>query len=141
MPYTRLIQVEFNHCDPAGIVFYPRFLEFANSVTENFFADIVGYSYAEIIAAGEGVPTVSLDCSFIRPSRLGDRLAVTLRVVAVGRSSLDLAITGAGEGEGEPRFRIAKRIALIDGRAMRSKPWPDALRARLTAAQKEDGHD
>jgi len=23
--YERLIQIEFNHCDPAGIVFYPRY--------------------------------------------------------------------------------------------------------------------
>lgn len=38
--YERLIQIEFNHCDPAGIVFYPRYFEMVNSVIENFFADV-----------------------------------------------------------------------------------------------------
>lgn len=134
MPYTREIQVEFNHCDPAGIVFYPRFLEFANSVTENFFADVVGRSYAALIGGGDGVPTVSLQCDFIRPSRLGDRLVMALAVRAVGRSSLDLGITGAAAGEATPRFRIAKRIAFVDGSAMRAAPWPEAIRAALIAA-------
>ena len=42
MTYTRHIRIEFNHCDPAGIVFYPRYFEMTNSVVENFFADVVG---------------------------------------------------------------------------------------------------
>ncbi|AXC49313.1 acyl-CoA thioesterase [Paracoccus suum] len=138
MPYSRVIQVEFNHCDPAGIVFYPRFLEFANSVTENFFADVVGRSYARIIADRSGVPTVSLECDFRHPSRLGDRLTMKLRVTGIGRSSLDLAITGRGKGEAEPRFSIAKRVAFIDAAAMRSTPWPEEMRANLAAAMKED---
>ena len=27
MLYHRLYPIEFNHCDPAGIVFYPRYFE------------------------------------------------------------------------------------------------------------------
>ena len=44
--YERLIQIEFNHCDPAGIVFYPRYFEMVNSVCENFFREVAGLSYA-----------------------------------------------------------------------------------------------
>lgn len=138
MPYSRLIQVEFNHCDPAGIVFYPRFLEFANSVTENFFADVVGHSYAQLMADGDGVPTVSLDCSFRRPSRLGERLVLELRVLGLGRSSLDLGITGRAETEAEPRFTIAKRVVFVDGGTMQSTAWPEDMRAALAAALKGD---
>lgn len=138
MTYRRTIQVEFNHCDPAGIVFYPRFLEFANHVTENFFAEVVGRSYARLVGEGDGVPTVRLDCAFRAPSRLGDRLEMTLRVTGVGRSSADFDISGRGAGEAEPRFTIAKRVAFIDGRAMKSAPWPDDMRARLEAAMRED---
>lgn len=138
MPYRRRQQIEFNHCDPAGIVFYPRFLEFANSITENFFADVVGRSYARIIGNGDGVPTVRLECDFRTPSRLGEVLELTLAVTAVGRSSVDLDITGRGTGEDAPRFTIAKRIVFIDGRAMKSAPWPEEMRARLEAAMKED---
>lgn len=138
MPYRRSVQIEFNHCDPAGIVFYPRYLEFANSIAENFFAEILGRSYAAIIAEGDGVPTVRLDCSFRSPSRLGETLEVTLAVTGVGRSSVDFCITAQVPGEAEPRLTINKRLVFIDGPAMKSKPWPDDLRARLDAALKED---
>ena len=47
MSYRRTIPVEFNHCDPAGIVFYARYFEMTNSVCENFFAEVVRRSYAE----------------------------------------------------------------------------------------------
>ncbi len=79
MTYRRTIPVEFNHCDPAGIVFYPRYFEMTNSVVENFFAEVVGRSYARIsMQDRNGVPTVRLEATFRRPSRLGDRLAFML---------------------------------------------------------------
>ena len=138
MPYSRDVQIEFNHCDPAGIVFYPRYLEFANSIAENFFAQVVGRSYARIVGDGDGVPTVRLDCAFHSPSRLGEVLELALTVAAVGRSSVDFDISGRGAGEAEPRFTIAKRLVFVDGRAMKSAPWPNEVRARLEAAMKED---
>ena len=52
MAYARTIPVEFNHCDPAGIVFYPRYFEMVNSVVENFFLEDVGYSFARMMAEG-----------------------------------------------------------------------------------------
>ena len=44
MLYRRLYPIEFNHCDPAGIVFYPRYFEMTNHVCENFFREAVGVS-------------------------------------------------------------------------------------------------
>ena len=49
MIYYRTIQVEFNHCDPAGIVFYPRYFEMTNSVVEIFFREVVRHSYADMM--------------------------------------------------------------------------------------------
>src|SRR3989338_531397 len=61
MTYSRDIQIEFNHCDPAGIVFYPRYFEMTNSVVENFFKDEVGRSFASMhVAAQNGVVTVRI---------------------------------------------------------------------------------
>lgn len=136
MSYRRIIPVEFNHCDPAGIVFYPRYFEMTNSVVENFFADRLGRSYAEIsMRDRNGVPTVKLDATFRAPSRLGDRLEFMLRVVRVGSSSVafDLTATGAGQ------LRMEAALTLVwvspEGRAA---PWPAELRARLmTEMEKE----
>ena len=61
MSYARTIRVEFNHCDPAGIVFYPRYFEMTNSVCENFFREVVGYSYHAMMVDGIGVPMARIE--------------------------------------------------------------------------------
>ena len=130
MVYRRTIPVEFNHCDPAGIVFYPRYFEMTNSVTENFFAEVLGRSYAQMtMRDGNGVPTVKIDASFRAPSRLGDKVVFRLRVVKVGGSSVGVEITGR-MGE-ELRLRARLTLVWIDN--MNAARWPDAMRARLAA--------
>jgi 4-hydroxybenzoyl-CoA thioesterase len=128
--YERLIQIEFNHCDPAGIVFYPRYFEMVNSVVENFFADVVGRSFAQMHnGAANGVPTVAIETSFQRPSRLGDKVLFSLKVEKIGGSSLQMLI----EGRGPDGLRLTVRItvAWIDG--TRAAPWPREMRAALEA--------
>lgn len=40
--------VLFRHCDPAGIMFFPRILEVVNDAVENFFEQVVQWSFADI---------------------------------------------------------------------------------------------
>ena len=128
--YERLIQIEFNHCDPAGIVFYPRYFEMVNSVIENFFADVVGRSFASMHSgADNGVPTVAMEAVFQRPSRLGDKVRFTLRVEKVGGSSVRMVIQGSGPDG--PRMQAVMTLAWIAG--MKAAPWPDEMRAALEA--------
>lgn len=127
--YERLIQIEFNHCDQAGIVFYPRYFEMVNSVIENFFADVVGRSFAAMHNDGgaNGVPTVAMEAVFQRPSRLGDRVRFTLRVERIGGSSVRLVIEGFGPDG--LRLRAVMTLAWID--RMKAAPWPAEMRAAL----------
>lgn len=139
MPYLRTVPVEFNHCDPAGIVFYPRYFEMTNSVTENFFAEVVGRSYAQMtMRDGNGVPTVRIEADFRAPSRLGDRLAFTLEVVRLGGSSATFRIVARVGAE----VRMEARLTLVwvtpEGRAA---PWPEDMRARLEDACEKDRTD
>lgn len=128
MTYERTLQVEFNHCDPAGIVFYPRYFEMVNSVIENFFADVVGRSFASMhFGADNGVPTVAMEAVFQRPSRLGDKVRFTLRVEKVGGSSVRMAIEG--HGDDGLRLQVGMTLAWISG--MKAAPWPGGMRAAL----------
>jgi 4-hydroxybenzoyl-CoA thioesterase len=128
MIYSRVIQVEFNHCDPAGIVFYPRYFEMVNSVIENFFADVVGRSFAQMHdGAANGVPTVAMEAAFQRPSRLGDKLRYTLKVDRVGGSSVKMLVEGIGPDG--LRLGVGMTLAWVDG--MKAAPWPKDMRAAL----------
>lgn len=128
MTYERIIQIEFNHCDPAGIVFYPRYFEMVNSVIENFFADVVGRSFASMhFGADNGVPTVAMEAVFQKPSRLGDKVRFTLRVEKVGGSSVTMWLEGYGPDG--LRLRVGMTLAWIAG--MKAAPWPAEMRAAL----------
>ena len=135
MSYSKTIQIEFNHCDPAGIVFYPRYFEMTNSVVENFFADEIGRSFAQMHNDGmkNGVPTVHIEADFVAPSRLGDKVDFTLVVRKLGGSSVAVEITGRMGDE----VRMRARITLVWIDNMKAARWPEAMRARLAAHLEE----
>ena len=134
MPYQRLTQIEFNHCDPAGIVFYPRYFEMVNSVVENFFADVVGRSFAQMhLGQGNGVPTVRIEAEFVAPSRLGEKVLFTLEIAKLGGASAEFAIRAALGAE--ERMRL--RLTLVWIEAGRAAPWPQEMRARMVTFMEE----
>lgn len=129
MTYHRLIQIEFNHCDPAGIVFYPRYFEMTNSVVENFFADVLHFSFAQMIEAGGGVPTARLEVNFHAPSRLGEKVDFALDVTRVGNTSVGFRIVARGGGVD----RLTADLTLVNVDAQgKPQPWSPNVRKRLT---------
>jgi len=131
MTYARIVPVEFNHCDPAGIVFFPRYFEMVNSVVENFFAEVLDLPFAEIVTSGNGVPTARIETDFSAPSRLGERLTFVLSVERLGRASLVLRTEARAGGE----VRMATRQTLVWVAGGRPAAWPPRLREKITAFQ------
>ena len=130
MIYEKIIPVEFNHCDPAGIVFYPRYFEMCNSVVENFFADVVQAPFSAIHKqAGSGVPAVKIQTEFHAPSRLGDKLGFALSIAKLGRSSLEFLITANCAGEKRVTIGITV-VWIVNGHA---QTWPPELQKKLAA--------
>ncbi|MFC2968921.1 acyl-CoA thioesterase [Acidimangrovimonas pyrenivorans] len=123
-------KVLFQHCDPAGIVFYPRYFEMLNATVEAWFEQRLGHSFARLhgeVAAG--VPTAGLEITFSAPSRLGDDLLFTLWPERLGRSSVGLCFTADCGAERRLEMRSTLVfVALADGRP---RPWPEALRSAL----------
>jgi 4-hydroxybenzoyl-CoA thioesterase len=128
--YRSRIQIRFAHCDPAGIVFYPRYFEILNGVVEDWFAEELGFSFQEILKSGLGIPTVHLNVDFIAPSRLGDELWVTLAVTGLGSSSVTIEVVFKGPA-GDVRVVSEAVLVLTDALAGCSTPISENLRARM----------
>jgi len=127
MLYTHRIPIEFNHCDPAGIVFFPRFYEMISSACENFHKDVSGLPYARMMQAGQGVPTVRMETDFHAPARLGEVLEFRVEVERLGRSSILFKVT-AWEG-GVNRLTARMTQAFVQG--LKARSWPEEVRARI----------
>ena len=129
MPLT----VRFQHCDPAGIVFYPRYYEMTNLTVERFFEEAVGASFHTLHLSDRlGVPTVRIETEFRAVSRLEDRLVFGLAIERVGTSSVRLRIECRG-GRDDLRLASTHTLVAIDMDTTRSTPWPAHIRARLDA--------
>ena len=130
MSCRRQIRIEFNHCDPAGIVFYPRYFEMTNSVLENFFREEVGYSYDAMIQDGIRVPTARIETDFRAPARLGEVLDWDLVVERLGASSVTFRLTASCD----EALRLTARLTVVWlGIDKRPSRWPDHIRAALAA--------
>ncbi len=130
--FTRNVPIRFSHCDPAGIVYFPHYFNMFNGVIEDWYTEELGYNYAELIMGSQfGFPFVQLECDFKIPSRMGDRLDMTLLIERIGRSSLSLLIVGHHDGIERLRARtVTARMALA---SRRSVELPASLRQAFEA--------
>jgi 4-hydroxybenzoyl-CoA thioesterase len=126
-------RVRFSHCDPAGIVFYPRFFDLFSSALEDWFQTGIESPFGGDFMVGRNlrVPSLSITAEFVRPCRLGELLDIDLWVARLGRSSFELAL--AGSVAGEPRLRAAWTMCVIDFATFKSTPIPEDLRQRMRA--------
>jgi 4-hydroxybenzoyl-CoA thioesterase len=133
MKFTREIIVRFEHCDAAGLMFYPRFFALVNEMVEDWFA-VLGADFKTMhIDQRKGVPTVKLDAEFGRPARMGDRLTQTLHVEQIGAASCKLVHEASVDGATVAQFQHT--IVFVDLDGMTPESWPNPLRKAMTAYQ------
>lgn len=134
--------VRFGDCDPAGIIYFPRFFHFFHEAMETWFGEALGLPYAELIHGRLlGFPAVHTEADFRVPCRMGDVIHVELRVVELGTSSIRFGyrVFGRGDPEGSPPRLTGATVCVVlnmdpkSPRHRRSRPLPDGLRAKIEA--------
>lgn len=136
--FSRDVLVRFGDCDPAGIVFYPRYFEMFNNLVEDWCAEGLGTSFQALHGVrGLGLPTVSIQADFVATSKLGDVLRAELSVTKLGGSSITLAIRLRGD-DGADRVRATLVLALMDLKTARAIRILDPMRARIAQFQAQD---
>ena len=71
------IAVDFADCDPARIVFYPRYFDWFDRATERMFRNR-GMPWAQLFSTYRmaGLPLVDVTARFLGPSRFGDQITI-----------------------------------------------------------------
>jgi 4-hydroxybenzoyl-CoA thioesterase len=122
--------IRFSHCDPAGIVYFPRFFDLLHEAMEDWFKEALQTPLHELISAqGLGTPTVSTQCDFLSPARFGDTLRVELSVLRLGNASVELLVE-AWVAE-RACFKCRHTICLFDRNTAKAIALPEALRHRI----------
>ncbi len=133
--HEHVVNVRWGDCDPAGIVFYPRFFEWFDQSTEALFTD-VGLPWPVIFPKYRisGVPIVESGARFAAPVRYGDEARIRSTVVEVRdktfRVEHEVSVNGTRCATG---FEVRAWVALPDtpGGRLHSAPFPAEVAATL----------
>lgn len=123
--------IRFQHCDPAGIAFFPRVDELLNAAFEDWCA-AAGLPFATLMLRDQrGFPLVHATLDYLAPLRLGDEVRITLHVTEVGRSSVSFDV---GVHRGDTACVRGQHVRVFTSlETHRAVALPDTLRASLGA--------
>ncbi|MDX3898936.1 MAG: thioesterase family protein [Sphingobium sp.] len=134
--------IEWGECDPAGIVFYPRFLEMFDAATGCLFEAASGLPRAALIRHYDilGWPMVSSQVDFRATASFDDRVDIHSVVRRLGRTSLEinhelrrgdlLCVAGT-------EVRVWARHG-VEGQQVIPTPLPDLLRRQLSGLEENE---
>jgi 4-hydroxybenzoyl-CoA thioesterase len=134
---TRRTRIEWCDCDPAGIIFYPRYFEIFDTSTTIMLERALGMNKIDYLKAYDfaGHPLVQSRARFRVPTRFGDEVDIETALVDIGRSSFKI----------EHRLRKADALAVEGfetrvwvirqggGKRLKSQTIPPDVVARLKA--------
>ncbi|MDF0597143.1 acyl-CoA thioesterase [Psychromarinibacter halotolerans] len=83
--------IEWGDCDPAGIVFNPKFFVYFDHCTAQLYI-AAGFSRSTMLEdfGAVGAPVVKTGAEFYMPSTFGEEVTITSTVTRVGTSSFDV---------------------------------------------------
>ena len=132
---TRTVQIEWGDCDPAGIIFYPRYFEIFDASTAHLFEVALGITKFQMFKSLEfaGFPLVRTHARFLKPTRFGDDVTVESKIT-FGRSSFDVEHKLSLKDDvcaecSEKRVWVVRNA---DG-ALKSHPVPESVLAKFRA--------
>jgi 4-hydroxybenzoyl-CoA thioesterase len=90
--YRRKMTIEWGDCDPAGIVFNPRFFEMFDANSWMLFETALGVKQQELTSAYGiiGIALVDARANFMKPARFGDAIEIASRIKEFRRSSFEV---------------------------------------------------
>jgi 4-hydroxybenzoyl-CoA thioesterase len=90
--FRRKLTIEWGHCDPAGIVFNPRFFEMFDANSWMLFEAVLGVKPQDLAATYGivGIALVDARANFLKPAKFGDSVEIASHVSEFRRSSFDI---------------------------------------------------
>lgn len=133
---SRALRIEWGDCDPAGIIYYPRYFAMFDHSTTMLISAASGITKAELFKKYDfaGYPVIQTQGKFMAPTRFGDDVIIQSTFTKVGRSSFEIRhqvrrnSQVCAEGL---ETRAWTRRDPDDSTRIKSHPLPEELAARF----------
>lgn len=132
-------RVRFGDCDPAGIVFTPRYGGFVFEAAEAWLEEVMGLSVHQQLNKGEiGTPVRSLTTDLHKSLRPGDRFSSTVYVETIGTTSFRLLVIGE-RADGQLSFVGRMTCVTTDAAHRKAIPLTAKYQERLSGYKERCG--
>ena len=139
----RDVQIQWGDCDPANIVYYPRYFAMFDDSTSIMF-EAAGFSKQDIVKRYGlvGIPMVDTRAKFHIPSTHGDWITIESRIESVKRSSFEVThrlFKGSDLAIEAFETRVLVRRHSDDPDRLKSAPMPPEIIAKFMQRPPREG--
>lgn len=134
----RDVQIQWGDCDPANIVYYPRYFAMFDNSTSTLF-EVAGFSKQDLVRKYGlvGIPMVDTRSKFYIPSTYGDWITIETKIESIKRSSFEVKHNVyKGEALAIEGFetRVLVRRDPVNPDKLKSAPFPAEMVAKFTGS-------
>ena len=123
--------MKWGDCDPAGIIYTPRVLDYAMEILEAWYREVVGAPWLTMNRElSMGVPTVRVELDFLDAPKPDQDMMLDLLVEDLGRSSITILVTGR-DRTGTVYFRAKLISCFVSRPAFKPIAIPQVFRDRI----------
>ncbi len=131
-PFVYRRRLRFGEADPARIAYTPRLFDLSMEALEVWFREVGGFDWYDInINHRRGTPFVRVEMDMRAPVTPERPLALEVRVVETGRSSIRFSVIGRREDDRVICFEGLWTCAVVDTDKAGAIPIPEPLASRI----------
>ena len=128
----RTVRIEWGDCDPAGIVYFPRYFAIMDNCTVHLFERATGITKYQMQQKHgfAGFPMVDTRAKFHAPTKYGDDVIVDSKIVLFGKSRFEVEHRlMKGDQLCVEGFETRVWVGLHpdDSKRLKSKPVPEEI--------------
>ncbi len=130
--YSFPVRVYFENTDAGGVVYHAEYLKFLERARTEWLRHL-GFDHQALARDHRIVFVVTaVNAEFVKPARLDDLLAVSVRLESLGRARSVFVQEVRRDDEVLVRAKVT--VACVTGEAMKPVEIPDSLRKKMEAA-------
>jgi 4-hydroxybenzoyl-CoA thioesterase len=135
----RDVQIQWGDCDPANIVYYPRYFAMFDDSTSTLF-EVAGFSKQDLVKKYGlvGIPMVDTRAKFYIPSTYGDWITIETKIESIKRSSCEVKHS-VFKGEALAIEGFETRVLVgrdpVNPDKLKSAPFPAEMVAKFTGSE------
>ena len=130
--YSFPVRVYFENTDAGGVVYHGEYLKFLERARTEWLRHL-GYDHQALARDHRAIFVVtSMAIDFVRPARLDDNLAVSVRLDSLGK--VRCVFSQEVRRDDELLVKAKVTVASVTGEALKPVEIPDGLRKKMEAS-------